>query len=129
MMFAIPVEELTIIAVLLGSYAVTQLLKALKLNADPLKVNALISVGIGVGLGLLHEGEPLDRVLIAAAAAVLSAVSAASIHRVGDGARALIDGKRAEIAERSVMTRRLAQLAARHSYGGGGKIEANESSG
>ena len=85
----IPQQELVIVLVFLASNVVVVLLRALKVDWDPIKVNAGVSAAIGVGVALLAQGEPLVRVLVGAAAAAISALAAVAIHRTGRGVQAI----------------------------------------
>ncbi len=91
-----PQEQVVVVLVALGSWAATELYKLLfpVKPVEPRVINALVSVGIGAGVALLVRGEPLDRVLLGAAAAVLSASIAAGVHRAGDVLRVVKEGQR-----------------------------------
>jgi len=83
-------DELCLVLIALGSWSATQLYKLVfpRKPVDPQVVNVLVSAGIGAGVAMLAEGEPLGRVLVGAAAAILSAAAAAGVHRIGDALRA-----------------------------------------
>lgn len=84
----IPSQQIVLILVFLASNAATEILKRLELAWDPVLVNGVVSVAIGTGVGLIADGEPLPRVLVAAGAAVVSGLSASALHRVGHIVRA-----------------------------------------
>jgi hypothetical protein len=84
-------DQIVAALIVLGSYVATEACKMLfrgKMEIDAQKINALVAAGIGAGVLLLKQGETLDKVIYAAAAALISASGAAAIHRVGDGLRA-----------------------------------------
>lgn len=104
----VPHDDLVTLLVFLASNLMINAAKALKLEADWLKVNALLSTVIAAGVGLIAQGETLERVLVGAAALVISAGSAAVVHRGGDTVSAGVTHIRAiaKAAEEEVTTMR-----------------------
>lgn len=89
--------DLQIVLVFLGSWAAVSLCKILLrsvwLPEDGPKVNAIISAAIGVGVALLQQGEPIERVVLGAAAAVISGAGASAVHAVGHKVAGEIPGR------------------------------------
>lgn len=109
----VPHDQLVTILVALASNLTINLCKGLKLEANWLKVNALLSLVIGAGVAAIANGDSLERVLAGAATLVLSAGSAAVVHRGGDAVSAGVAHVRtvAEVAAEEAVTIRSNRIA------------------
>ena len=109
----VPHDELVTILVFAASNILINVAKRLKLKADWLKVNAVVSAVIGAGVAGMAEGESLERVLVGAAAAIISMGSAATVHRGGDAMAAAVTHVRtvAAVASEEAVTIRANRIA------------------
>ena len=109
----VPHDQLVTILVALASNVTINVCKALKLKANWLKVNALLSLVIGAGVGAIANGDSLERVLVGAITLLLSMGSAATVARGGDVVAAGVTHVRtvAKVAAEEAVTIRSNRIA------------------